>query len=369
VLRDVLNHTASQIASEVASEVASKVASQFDRAFGAAIFHRSARSRARSSTESLGHRERVEALVAMTDLYDRPEHYLPGSPFFAPPGPISPRVEPVRRLRGGEVADWYWPSSFSLHAKDIADRYFRHPENGTAAARLFLHADRPRPVVLLLHGYRAGQWSIEERVWPLGWLFERGLDVALPVLPFHAVRASRRGGPMFPGSDPRITNEGFRQSVLDLRALMGHLIDRGAPAVGVMGMSLGGYTASLLATVDDRLAFAVPMIPLASIAHLAESLGRFTGTPAEQQAQREGLGAVHRVVSPLARAPRLGGDRVLVLGAQGDRITTLEHARWLAEHFGAPLHVFPGGHILQFGRAEAFRAAGRLLGRLGLLEG
>jgi len=352
MLRDVLNRTASQ----------------FDVAIGAAIFHRSARARV-SSSESLGHAERMRVLREITAVYDRPEHYLPDGGFFAAPGPIAPRVEPVRPLRGGEVVDWYWPSAFALHAADVAGRYLCHEENRTAAARLFLHGGSPRPAVLLLHGYRAGQWAIEERVWPIPWLFAKGFDVVLPVLPFHAVRAPRRSPPLFPGSDPRVTNEGFRQAVLDLRALGRHLLDRGAPHLGVMGMSLGGYTAALLATVEGRLSFAVPMIPLASIALLVKSLGRLVGTPEEQRAQFEALEGAYRPVSPLARAPRLDPGRVLVVAAEGDRITPIDHARWLAQHFGSPLQVFHGGHILQFGRAEAFRAVGRMLGRLGLFTG
>src|SRR6185437_2743047 len=125
--------------------------------------------------------------------------------------------------------------------------------------------------------------------------------------------------------------------------------------VGVMGMSLGGYTTSLLATVEPRLAFAVPMIPLASIAYMARALGRLTGSADEQQAQFEALEAAYRAVSPLARAPKVEPERVLVLGAEGDRITPVEHARWLAAHFRARIHLFHGGHILQFGRAGAFR--------------
>ncbi len=346
-----------------------QVASHFDTAAGAAIFHRSARSRARSRSESLGHADRLRALAEIAALYDRPEHHAPGGPFFAPPPPIAPSASPVRLLRGGEVVDWSWPSAFTLHCEDVADRYLADEANGTAAARLFLHGDRPRPAVLLLHGYRAGQFAVEERVWPVQWLFDKGLDVALPVLPFHGVRLGRGRGPLFPGSDPRITNEGFRQAVLDARTLARHLLDRGAPAVGVMGMSLGGYTTSLLATVEPRLAFAVPMIPLASIAHMARTLGRLTGSAGEQQAQFEGLEAAYRAVSPLARAPKVEPERVLVLAAEGDRITPVEHARWLAAHFRARLHLFHGGHILQFGRAGAFREVGRLLGGLGLLSG
>ncbi|MFT3765487.1 MAG: alpha/beta hydrolase family protein [Minicystis sp.] len=353
MLRDVLNRAASHV----------------DTALGAAIFHRSAASRARSRSESLGHAERMAALDEIIALYDREEHYPPGAPFFAAPGPITPRATSVRALRGGEVSDWTWPSTFALHCEAVAERYLGPEANQRAAARVYLHADWPRPAVILLHGYRAGQFAVEERVWPVGWLFEKGLDVAILVLPFHGVRAHRRGAPLFPGSDPRITNEGFRQAVLDVRALLHHLLGRGAPAVGVMGMSLGGYTASLVATVEDRVSFAVPIIPLASLADVADKLGRLVGTAEEQRLQREALDRAHRAVSPLSRAPRLARDRVLVAAAEGDRITPLAHAERLAAHFGAPLTTFPGGHLLQLGRGQAFREVGRMLGRLGLLEG
>lgn len=343
------------------------LAGQADVAIGAAIFHRSAASRARSQSESLDHDGRMRALDEISALYDRPEHYAPDAPFFAAPGPITPRSTLVRTRPGGTVADWTWPSAFTLHCADVADRYLASPRSGTAAARLFLHADRPRPAAILLHGYRAGDYAIEERAWPVGWLFESGLDVALLALPFHGPRAPRAGAPMWPGSDPRITNEGFRQAVLDVRTLLHHLRGRGAPAVGVMGMSLGGYTASLVATVEEDLGFAVPIIPMASISDVAGRLGRFVGTPREQDLQQAGLERAHRVISPLARASRIGADRILVAAAEADRITPPDHARRLAAHFGAPLEMFPGGHIVQLGRRQAFRAAGRMLKRLGLL--
>jgi len=348
--------------------VLSHVASQVDVAVGAALFRRSAASRARSRTESLDHEGRMRGLAEIARVYDASGSDGHDGPFFARPGPIVPRVRAVRALRGGEVVDWTWASAFAPHAADVAERYLSHAENRSAAARLFLHTDRPRPAALLLHGYRAGQFGLEERAWPAAWLYEQGLDVALVVLPFHGVRAHRMGAPPFPGSDPRVTNEGFRQAVFDVRALAGHLLARGAPGFGVMGMSLGGYTTSLLATVDDRLRFAVPLIPLASMADMAGSLGRLVGTEEEQRLQRDALEAAHRAVSPLARPPRIDGDRVLVVAAEGDRITPVDHARRLAAHFDARLETLPGGHILQLWRGEAFRAVGRMLGRLGLLD-
>ena len=337
-----------------------------DRAAHAAMFSRRALSAESARVEALGHAERIRVLEEICALYDRPDHLSEPDTFFGGPCPAAPSLVKQRDLPGGKVVDATWDSGFSTYCREISDRYLAHAPNRTAAARLFLHDGAPRPVAMLLQGYRCGQWSLEERVWPVQWLYERGLDVALPVLPFHAVRARRGGRPMFPSGDPRVTIEGFRQSVRDLRGLMHWLHARGAPAVGVMGMSLGGYTSALLATVEPELAFAVPIIPLASIADFARTGGRLVGTEEQKRQQYEALEAAYRVVSPLGRPSQISSDRLLVIGASADRITPLEHAQRLSAHFDAPLSVFPGGHLLQYGRAEAFRAAGRLLARLGL---
>jgi pimeloyl-ACP methyl ester carboxylesterase len=346
------------------NDVLNRAAAGFDIAVSRALLGRSRAARARSRTESLGHAERIAALERITATWE--SHALaPG--FFGDEKPATPGLAFVRMDGDVKVVDATWPSAFAPVDDGARGRYLERTENATAAARLFLHRE-PRPAVILIHGYRAGHFALEERVWPLRFMLDRGLDVALFVLPFHAVRARRAGAAFFPSSDPRITNEGFRQAMIDLRSLGAHLRQRGAPAVGVMGMSLGGYTSALAATVDPSLAFAVPIIPLASLADVARAGGRFVGTADEQRLQYDALVRAHRTISPLHRPPQIAADRILVAGAVGDRITPIEHARGIAEHFGAPLEEFVGGHLLSFGRGTAFRAAFRLLGRLQLLR-
>jgi hypothetical protein len=343
-------------------------ASKFDMTVGTAMLIRGERSRAALGPEMLGHAERIELLAGIRAIYDRPEHFDDGSTFFPEPAPIEPRVTPVRTVGEGvgTVVDVTWPSTFEPLLGDIREEYLSHEPNRTAAARMWLHGDRARPAAILIHGYRCGMYRLEERVWPIPWLFERGLDVGLFVLPFHAIRAGRNT-PLFPSSDPRLTNEGFRQTIHDLRALAGWLRGRGAEAVGLMGMSLGGYVTGLVATVDPRFDFAAPLIPCASIADVARSVGLLVGTPEEQVLQHEALEAVHRVVSPLARPARIAAERMVVIGAESDMITPIAHAERIARHLGAPLLKFHGGHLLQFGRNEAFRAVGRMLERIGVL--
>ena len=321
----------------------------------------------RSRAESLGPEERRDALERIVALYD--ESLIADADAFFP-RPEAPRV----RRRGvrdfganGEVADLTWPSAYECIVSDLHERYAAHEPNRTAHARVFLHRDRPRPAAILVHGYLGGSYGFEERAWPLRWLFERGLDLALPVLPFHALRMTGKR-PVFPNSDPRVTIEGFRQAVMDLRALVAFFEARGSSPVGIMGMSLGGYTTALMATVEARLAFAVPFIPLASIADFARDGGRLVGTASQQAEQHALLERAHRVVSPLARPVRVLREGRLVAAGRADRITPIAHAERIAEHFEVPLTVFPGGHLLQVGRGDAFRAVGRMLGGLGVLE-
>jgi pimeloyl-ACP methyl ester carboxylesterase len=338
-------------------------AAAVDRAATLAAYAGSVRARKRSRAESLGHDARLEALAAIAELYP-PE----AAGYFREPRTISPSERSVRAIGPDvRVVDLAWASNEPTFVPDVLSRYGRFIENQVAAVRMFLHR-QPRPVAVLVHGYLGGQFSLEQRVFPVEWLLRIGMDVALFVLPFHGVRAdpARRGTPPFPGSDPRITNEGFRHAMADFRDLVGWLSARGHPSVGVMGMSLGGYTTALAATLEPRLSFAVPIIPLASLADFARDQGRLGRTPAETEAQHRALDAVHRVISPLARTPSIASERVLVIGARADQITPVSHARRLAHHFGARLESWPGGHLLQIGRADKFRKIGRLLDELGL---
>jgi pimeloyl-ACP methyl ester carboxylesterase len=327
-------------------------AAAFDKAMLAAV---RAGNRSKSRAEKLDHEGRMKALEAIRASYEGGF-----DDFFVPPKPIDPALEHVRDERRFEVIDAAWPSLFEPHLPELREKYLSHTMNLTARARLYV-GRTARPAIVLIHGYMAGQWAIEERAWPIAWLAER-YDLALAVLPFHAVRGAkdRRGPPPFPGADPRMTNEGFRQAMFDLRALVRFLEARGAPSVGVMGMSLGGYSTSLLATVERELAFAVPIIPLASLADFAQEQGRL-GSGEEAKLQHAALEEANRIVSPLARPSLVPSDRVLVVAAASDRITPISHAERLAKHFGSELVRFEGGHLLQFGRGQAFRAIGRWL--------
>ncbi len=349
---------------EVTRRLLHTAAAGVDRAVVAAMELRNRGVRAQA--EAMSHDERMERLAAIRAMYGAPHLLTDPEAFFPRPPAAQVRSRFVRRLEleggDGECIQLAWASTSEPFEAGVRERYLGHVPNRTAHARLYVKG-KGRPAAILVHGYMSGQWAIEERAWPIEWLQRRGLDVAVAVLPFHALRGRPEGGaPPFPGADPRFTNEGFRQAVADLRVLMAQLRERGAPAVGMMGMSLGGYTTALMATLEPELAFAVPLIPLASLADFARDQGRLGRGPKVSE-QHAALEAANFVVSPMARAARVPAERMLVVGAEGDWVTPVAHAEKLAAHLGVPLMRVTGGHLVQVWRREAFRAV------RGMLEG
>ena len=164
----------------------------------------------------------------------------------------------------------------------------------------------------------------------------------LLTLPFHGPRQSSfspfSGYGFFANGISHI-NEAFGQAVLDARIFARYLErERGVEKVGLTGVSLGGYTTSLLATVEERWHFAVPTVPLVSFADLImewEPIGvlirsLLLATGGSIKDLRRML-AVH---SPLTYRPKLAKDRLMIVGGVGDRLAPPKHSRLLWDHWG-----------------------------------
>ncbi len=348
----------------IAKSLARRAAAGFDRAIAAAVRVGMTPPEDNAPLD-WGYEARVGFLEGLVQRYES----LDLTDYFAEPRAIEPIARDegfaVKRLRR---TDLVWPANYEPFLPEIREQYLQTSENQLAFARLF-RGDRRRPVAILVHGYMMGRLPIDERVWPIARLDLAGLDCALVVLPFHGRRAdpARSGRPEFPGRDPRITNEGFRQTAGEIGALAAWLRREGHPAVGLIGMSLGGYAAALAATTLPNVDFLVPIIPLASLADFAIEQGGLSESPELRAREHELLDRAYRVASPLAREPRVAKERVLVLGGKSDRITPLSHAKRLAHHFRAPLAAWDGGHLLQFGRAAAWGRVEELVRSAGLV--
>ena len=270
--------------------------------------------------------------------------------FTAPDDP--PRIEwrRVRALCEGAAYDGRWASDYEPVLPEARVELGRYKPNATVHVRFFEHR-RPSPTVICVHGYCGGNFHFEERLWRANVLYQRGLNVILFTLPFHALRCPWHSLlPLFPCHANLLrTNDGFGQAIWDLRRLLDWL---GGLEVGVAGMSLGGYTTALLTTIEPRLAFAIPIIPLADLtdAMLLHEAMRGIAIPTEIETLLRRALAIH---SPLCRGPLLDGKRVLVVAAEHDHITGAVHAERLASHLHASLVRCAGSHLLSLWRTSA----------------
>lgn len=281
---------------------------------------------------------------------------------FACPAAARASARKVRRLPGGIVEDLSWRSSYVPVHRTFRDIAARYPANATVRARALRH-DRPAPGIIVLHGWGMGVPAVDEVAFRSRWFYRQGFDVALLTMPFHAARlGGGRVSPAFPTNEPIRTTEGFAQAVSDTRALAALMRQR-SPYVGVTGMSLGGFTSALLATVEPSLDFVMPMLPFARYPDLLWDHAQHGSSIREAEAQgitRERFSRAFAAVDPLLRAPVVPCERIMTLAGRFDRVTPPEYAETLHQHFEGSRHTtFAGSHLLQLDRRGAF---GQLLG-------
>jgi pimeloyl-ACP methyl ester carboxylesterase len=190
--------------------------------------------------------------------------------------------------------------------------------------------------------------------------FRLGFDVALMTLPFHGARAAagdRYSGEQFASWHAGRLNEAVRQSVHDASFVLRWLAENRGVPVGVLGMSLGGYIAALLAAWHRDLAVVFPVVPAVCLADLPVrlfALSRGGQTPPLSSAELRGA---YRIHSPLFHRLAIPRARALIIAALGDGITPAWQARRLWKHWGRPRAIwFSGGHVSPFHRSRMAEA-------------
>lgn len=295
---------------------------------------------------------------------DQPD---PSATFPAPNGAIPVhRTQAPRRMfqpKGVPCELLSFDSHYQPLCPGLAATYGRHRRNRVAYAQYWRHPGRARPTLIFNHGYFASGYALNSWGFSLRWFYKQGYDIVLYKLPFHGPRRDWQhlfNGQGYFGEGLAHMNESMRHAVHDVRVLINFLQAEGAPSVGMSGLSMGGYVTALTASVDDRLAFAIPNSPLvAPIDMLLE--WQPIGTLLKIGMRSQGIGieelrhgtAFH---SPLTYKPAIDPDRLMVIGGAGDRFTAPRFVRLLHDHWqGSHMHWFPGNHIVHLQQAAYLR--------------
>ena len=195
-----------------------------------------------------------------------------------------------------------------------------------------------------------GRPAVEFGAFPPPLFHERlGMNMVLPILPLHGPRTmGRRSGDGFLGGEILDTLHAASQAAWDIRRLFDWIRQQSDAPIGMLGLSLGGYTTALTSSLDDGLRFAIPGIP---VADLGTTFFRHGPTLEVADATRAGLTAesvsrLLRVASPLGLEPRVPFERRFIFGATADRLVPPFQVRNLWRHWGRPrIHWYPGSHV------------------------
>jgi hypothetical protein len=293
----------------------------------------------------------VDEMAQAVDLFEQ-RGWLAEPRRYHPKPPALSRVRiGSARFPGLPYRHLSFESAYQPHPGEPGrERWLGYRANRTAHAWLLQHRGRPRPWLVCIPGYRMGSPLVDFTGFRARWLHRKlGLNVAIPVLPLHGPRrVGRRGGDGFFTGDFVDTVHAQAQALWDVRRLVAWLQDEGAPAVGIYGVSLGGFTTALVASFAEDLDCAIAGIPATDFVRLVRShVPRVLLRGAEMVGLSvERLEKLLAVVSPFSFRPRVSRRRRYLYAATRDRLAPPDHARDLWRHWEEPrIFWYTGSHV------------------------
>jgi len=270
--------------------------------------------------------------------------------FHDAPPPVGPSAIAERRRAGLDLEVMRYASEFEpRQGAPGRDRWLAYRNNRTSEVRI-ARSGRTRDWLICVHGLAMGRDWLDLRAMNARWLHQTGLNLAFPVLPLHGPRSINglASGAGFISGDVSNTLHALTQTVWDVRRLVAWLRDEGAERIGLMGLSLGGYTAALIASLEDDIDCAIAGIPAAEFGELTcyHASARALALAAAEDITPERISLALTPVSPLALPPKIARERRFIFGALADRFVPPGQVDTLWRHWDQPeIEWYPGGHL------------------------
>ncbi len=295
-------------------------------------------------------RERIQAEIEEGSEFFESQGWLEKPiDYHRTPPPLEDVSLRQRRAIGVDFEELRFESGYEpVEGEPGRERWLGYAPNRTAYGRILRASSPEKPWLVCVHGYQMG-WPFTDigafrRIWQ-----KHDLNVLMPVLPIHGPRKiGRRSGDGYLDGDVFNGVHAEAQAMWDIRRMLSWLRAEGATRIGTLGLSLGGYNASLLSTLDADLACVIAGIPATDLSRL---MWRH-GAPLELLSIEHGglfqehVNDVLRVVSPLDLECRVPHEHRAIFGGTADRLVPPDQVHDLWEHWGQPaIRWYHGSHM------------------------
>ncbi|HEV8043694.1 MAG TPA: hypothetical protein VGP38_00820 [Rubrobacter sp.] len=299
---------------------------------------------------SVATRVRREAAEAYP-LFEENGWFSDPATYHREPPPLEKPEVHYEERRGRKIECLTFDSLYEPREEEPGrERWLSYKRNPTAYAWILRHPGEERPWLVCVHGIRMGTLNkCLTRFQPEYLHEELGLNLLMPVLPLHGPRDTGLiSGERTLSGDIMDTLHTGAQGVWDLRRLIGWLREsEGAPAVGALGHSLGGYAVSLLASLEKDLDCVVAGNPAVDPSHLfwSNALAVATHSMSAEGIREETFKALLRPVSPLSLEPVIPHERLAIFAGTVDRVVPPVQPHSLWRHWEEPrIGWYQGAH-------------------------
>jgi pimeloyl-ACP methyl ester carboxylesterase len=291
-----------------------------------------------------------ETYLRRLGFYD-PDSWNPErNPFFyLPYEPPEGEIIETKPFLSGRRDLFRYASRYIPRNPEMSDDFFSLRENLSGYLHLWRHDESAgRPLIFIVHGLMMGGPTRARRMFKLEALFQLGLDVALHTLPGHWRRSDiPRFQRLLDPADVPLTVERLAQNIHDLHSAQLLLRKIGYEDIGVIGASMGGFTAALYAAqVKGGPDFMFMAVPSVAVTHYLKPRPRRFGFPVDDALVRATERA-QELCSPLYLRPSFDVGRIRVVVHAGDRVCDVRDTRRWRDSWGIEDYKeVVGGHFL-----------------------
>jgi len=292
-----------------------------------------------------GHKSMISKRLDLSNL-NRPE-FFERPELFYDRGLKPPDVEVTPRRVFAGISE----SRFAFRSETES----AYSENNIVRGSIFeARASRggaAAPCLILMHGWREpGVYTPYH--WLLAFFLARcGVNCVLTTLPYHGMRKPKGAydGDLMLCGDMEQTVESFRQAVGDIRSLVTWARARFSGPLGVGGFSLGGFITGIVACVESRIDFAMPIIASGNLTKgmwdkpLIKQLRSDLDTVGVSESA---LSENWRVIMPINFTPKLAPGNIQLIAGLYDILIPTQNVEDLYEKWNRPrLKWLPCGHV------------------------